>query len=227
MAQQTSALWKSLWRMKNTIREYGFDIAGTWYGPEDEVTHTADNGLYEEFSIGNASTASLTVSLFADDIPRAAVVKRYIRLRNGGQVSEWLPKGVYFTNRRAEDDGYWTIEAYDAMRKAEVVWAPDQNNLSFPLSMPAAVSEFARIMGVDIDPRTQLNPAYTIDYPANDYTIRDELRYIAAAHAGNWIITDEGKLLLVSLLSIPPETFYLVDEYGDPITFGGDRILVG
>ena len=233
MAQTTSALWKTLWRTRGTTREYQFDIAGKIYGPDVEVTHSVDSGLYEQFGIGNAATAKLTLSLFAETIPRAAVIKRYIRLRNGEQVSEWLPKGVFFTNRRSEEDGYWTVEAFDAMRKAEQSWEPDQS-LEFPLSMPAAVQEFARIMVVEIAPRTKLNPAYTIDYPASDpesdtgdyYSIRQELQWIAAAHAGNWIVTDEGKLLLVPLLSIPPETNYLVTEYGDAIMLGGVKLLV-
>lgn len=225
MAQTTSALWKALVREKGTEREYGFDINGVWYGPESEVEHSVSAGLYEDFGIGNATTATLSLSLYAADIPRAATIKRFIRLKNGGRVTEWLPKGVFFTNRRADDGGYWTVEAFDAMRKADVVWTPDQS-LSFPMTMPEAVKEFARIMGVELDPRTALDSAYTIDYPANDYTIRDELRYIAAAHGGNWIMTDAGKLLLAPLLSFPEETNYLVDKYGDVITFGGVRILV-
>lgn len=233
MAQTTSALWKTLWRTPGTTREYKFDIGGDIYGPDVEVSHSVDSGLYEQFGIGGAATAKLTISLFASSIPRAASIKRYIRLRNGEQISEWIPKGVFFVNRRSEEDGYWTVEAFDAMRKAERPWEPDQS-LSFPLSMPAAVREFARLMGVEIDPRTQLNPAYTIDYPASDpdsetgdyYSIRQELQWIAAAHAGNWIITDEGKLLLVPLLSIPEETSYLVTEHGRAIVIGGKRILV-
>lgn len=225
MAQETSELWKALWRTKNTTKEYGFDVDGVWYGPEAEVEHSVDAGLYEDFGIGNATIAQLSISLYADDIPRGATIKRYIRLRNGDQASEWRPKGVFFANRRTEDDGYWTIDAYDAMRKAENVWEPDQS-LEFPMTMPDAVAEFARIMGVEIDPRTSLNADYTVDYPANDCTIRTELCYIAAAHAGNWIMTDAGKLLLVPLLSIPSETNYLVDEHGDAITFGGASILV-
>lgn len=225
MAQQTSELWKTLWSMPNTEREYKFEINGVVYGTEQEVDHTCTIGLFEDFGIGNAYTATLSLSLFADDIPKSATIKRYIRLKNGYQVSEWLPKGTFFTNTRAEDDGYWTVEAYDSMRKAEVIWTPDQS-LEFPMSMPDAVDEFARIIEVELDPRTVLNPSYTIDYPANDYTIRDELCFIAAAHAGNWIITDENKLYLVPLLSAPAETNYLVNEVGDSITFGGDCILV-
>lgn len=226
MAQTTSDLWKTLWRAKNTRKEYGFDISGTWYGPEAEVEHSVTSGLYEAFGIGNAATAQLSISLYADDIPRGATIKRYVRLRNGEQVSEWLPKGVFFTNRRTEDDGYWTVEAYDAMRKAETVWTPDQA-LEFPLSMPDAVAVFCGLMDVELDSRTALNAAYTIDYPANEYTIRQELCYIAAAHGGNWVITDAGRLLLLPLLSMPEETNRLVDERGDAITFGGVRILVG
>ena len=225
MAQETSSLWKALLRTKGTKKEYQFDINGTVYGPEREVEHSVDAGLYEKFGIGNAATAKLTLKLYADSIPRAATIKRYVRLKNGSQATEWLPKGVFFTNRRSEEDGQWTVEAFDAMRKAERVWTPDQS-LTFPMTVPNAVAEIARIMQVQVDPRTQLDPAYTIDYPANDYTLRDELRFIAAAHAGNWVVTGEGKLLLVPLLSAPPETFYLVTEYGEPITFGGVRILV-
>lgn len=225
MAQETSSLWKALLRTKGTKKEYQFDINGTVYGPEREVEHSVDAELYEEFGIGNAATAKLTLKLYADSVPRAATIRRYVRLKNGSQATEWLPKGVFFTNRRSEEDGQWTVEAFDAMRKAERVWTPDQS-LTFPMTAPNAVAEIARIMQVQVDPRTQLDPAYTIDYPANDYTLRDELRFIAAAHAGNWVVTGEGKLLLVPLLSAPPETFYLVTEYGEPITFGGVRILV-
>lgn len=233
MSQQTSELWKSLWRTKGTTREYAFDIDGVWYGPEQEVSHTVSGGLYEQFGIGNAMCATLSITLFADTFPRAAKIQRFIRLRNGDQVSEWLPKGVFFTNRRSEEDGCWTVEAFDAMRRAEVSWEPDQS-LVFPMPMTEAVDLFAGIMGVEIDPRTTINPAYTIDYPASDpdsetgdyYSIRQELQWIAAAHAGNWIMTGEGKLLLVPLVSIPEETNYLVTEHGDAITLGGVRIRV-
>lgn len=225
MAQATSALWDELWRKSGTEREYGFDINGVWYGPDQEISHSVSSELYPEFGIGNATAASLKMSLFSSGIPRGATIKRFIRLKNGTQVSEWLPKGVFFINRRAKDGDRWSVEAFDAMRKAEAVWEPDQS-IPFPLTMPNAVKEFARIMGISIDSRTYLDASYTIDYPANNYTIRDELRFIAVAHAGNWVITDTGELLLVPLISVPKETNYLVTEKGDAITFGGVRILV-
>lgn len=227
MAQTTSALWKELLALPGTAREYKFEIDGVEYGDEDEVSHSVETQLYEEFGIGNATTAQLKLTLFAQNIPRAATVKRFIRLVNGGRVSEWLPKGVYFTNRRCEEDGLWTIEAFDAMRKAEKVWTPDPLQ-TYPLAAENAVTEFARLIGVDVDERTwaALNTSYGVEAPTNDYTIRQELQFIAGASGGNFIISDEGKLLLVGLLSFPDETHYLVEEHGAAITFGGVRILV-
>mgnify|MGYP006973115509 CR=1 FL=1 len=226
MAQETSELWKTLWRMENTSREYAFDISGTWYGPESEVSHSVENSLYAEFSIGNATTAKLSLSLYAENIPFGAVIKRYVRLVNGNQTSEWIPKGIFFTSRRSMEDGLWNIEAFDSMRKAETVWKPD-SGLVFPMTMEDTVELLAGLMGVEIDPRTSLDPSYTIESPGDTCTFRQILQWIGAAHGGNWIISDEGKLLLVPLISMPEETNYLIEERGDAITFGGDRILVG
>lgn len=226
MAQETNELWKTLWRMENTSKEYAFDISGTWYGPESEVSHSVENNLYDEFSIGNATTAKLSLSLYAENIPFGAVIKRYVRLVNDNQVSQWLPKGVFFTSRRSMEDGLWNIEAFDAMRKAETVWEPD-SSLSFPMTMEDVVELLAGFMDVEIDPRTFLNPAYTMEHPGESCTFRQIFQWIGAAHGGNWIISDEGKLLLVPLLSAPEESYFLIDERGDAITFGGDRILVG
>jgi hypothetical protein len=50
---------------------------------------------------------------------------------------------------------------------------------------------------------------------------------VAVCEGGNWVITDEGKLLLLRLGDIPEETSYLVTEYGGAITLGGVKILVG
>lgn len=225
MSQTTSELWKKLWETKNTHREYKFEINGVEYGEGVEVSQSVTREQYSELGFGNATTAKLTLSIFADNIPRGATIKRFVRLVNGSQVSEWLASGVFFINRRSEEDGLWNIEAYDVMRKAEQEWIP-RDDLVFPLSMPDAVEEFAQIMGCEIDPRTVLNPAYTIDYPASGTTIRQEFQYIGAAHGGNWIVTGEGKLLLIPLGSAPPETHYLVTKKGRAITLGGVRILV-
>ena len=60
-----------------------------------------------------------------------------------------------------------------------------------------------------------------------NYTCRELLQAIAGWYGGNWCMTPVGKLRLVLLNSLPKETNYLVDNGGNAITFGGDRILVG
>ena len=49
---------------------------------------------------------------------------------------------------------------------------------------------------------------------------------IAAAYAGNFIISPTGDLRLVSMFDMPPETRHLITEDGYKITFGGLYILV-
>lgn len=225
MAQQTSVLWKTLLRDRTVRQEYAFDINGVWYGPEAEVRHNVDSGLYESFGIGNAMSATLTMELYAAEIPKGAVIRRYVRLTNGRQYSEWLPKGVFFTNRRTNQDGYWTIEAYDAMLKADITWTP-RKGFTFPCTMEEAARDIAASMDVELDERS-VYLLYTMRaYPEGEYMRRDALRDIAAAHGGNFIMSDAGKLRLVPLISFPAETNHLVSEYGDAITFGGVRILV-
>ena len=63
-------------------------------------------------------------------------------------------------------------------------------------------------------------------YSEGEYMRRDALRDIAAAHGGNWYMSDAGKLRLVPLISFPAETNLLVTEYGSALVFGGVRILV-
>lgn len=226
MSQQTSGLWKELLRDRTTRREYAFDINGVWYGSEAEIRHSVDTSLYESFSIGNAMSATLTLELYANEIPKGAVIKRYIRLTDGARFSEWLPKGVFYTNRRTLEDGVWSIEAYDAMLKADITWTP-RKGFTFPCTMQAAAQDIALSMDVELDERNVYLPYTMQAYPEGEYMRRDALRDIAAAHGGNWYISDAGKLRLVPLLSFPAETDYLVTEHGDAITFGGVRILVG
>lgn len=225
MAQTTSELWRKLYEAKNTEREYAHEINGVWYGDGAEVASSVKNELFETFGIGRATSAQLSLEILADDIPKGAEIKRCVRLVNGAEVSEWLPKGTFYAASRDEDDGYWTIEAFDAMTKANAKYLPDEINDTWPKPMPDVVAEIAANIGVEIDSRTVINPAYMLQMPIG-YTQREILAHIAAAHGGNFIISDAGALLLVPLLSAPAETSYLINEHGSAIVVGGVRIVV-
>lgn len=228
--QTTSALYQALILDPTARKQVQIVIAGVTYGEDQIVSLSTTSGLFIEDTMGIGGAVAKEIDLVLrqpGNIPRMAQMIPSYRLVKGTQASEWIQKGIYYIDTRSVDEvtGVMTIHGYDDMLKAEQVWEPAQS-LEFPMTMVQAVNVIAQLMGVTLDPRTVLNQSYTIDYPANNYTLRDVLRYIAVANAGNWIITDEGKLRLVSFGEIPVETNYLVEEGGDAITFGGDRILV-
>ena len=179
--------------------------------------------LFDQLSIGNACEATLKIVFRKKTvIPTTAKMIPYALVNN-----QWEQLGVFYLDERSiKPTGIMTVVAYDSMLKADKVWVPDQS-LEFPMPMDDAVDIIAELMGITVDPRTNVSHAYNIDYPANDYTLRDVLKFIAVANGGNWTITRNDQLLLVPLVgSMPPETHYLIEENGFAITFGGDRILV-
>lgn len=203
--------------------EYRVFIDTTEYTPADIQSGNIERPLFDEMGIGNACMAMLKIVF-----KRKSTIPRMSKIVPKAFVDgQWEQLGVFYLDERSvKPTGIMTVIAYDSMLKADKVWVPDQS-LEFPMPMDNAVDIIAELMGITVDPRTQVSHTYTIDYPANDYTLRDVLRYIAVANGGNWTITRNDQLLLVPLVgSAPPETHYLIEEEGFAITFGGDRILV-
>lgn len=189
--------------------EYKVEINGDSYDMDELFSASIEQALFEKFSAGNACSAELTLRLLPHGtIARMATIVPYAR---ESSTDTWTQLGVFYLDTRATESGLMEITAYDAMLKSEVIWDPDQT-LVFPMKMTAAVNLFCEMMGVELDSRTALNADYEIDYPANDYTIRDILRYIAAANGGNWCITPEGKLRLVPLFAAQNETTHSVGQ---------------
>lgn len=207
--------------------EYRVFIGGTEYGMKDIESAVIESPLFDKLSAGNACSAQLEISFWPlGTVPRMAEI--IPQARNSAD-EEWVTLGTFYTDERFTSvGGKMSIIAYDSMLKSEVVWTPE-NEQDFPMSMSDAVTKIAELMEIGIDARTVIESGdyYKIDYPANDYTLRDVLRFIASAHMGNWIITANNELLLVPLFSsMPDPTNYLVDESGNAITFGGVRITV-
>lgn len=203
--------------------EYKVVIGTTEYTDADIRSANIERPLFDEVGIGNACEATLKIVFRQKTtIPKMAQMRPYALV--GGS---WEQLGVFYLDERSSTPtGIMTVVAYDSMLKANKVWAPDQS-LEFPMPMDEAADVIAGLMGISVDVRSQVSSAYTIDYPANDYTLRDVLKFIAVANGGNWIITNDDKLLLVPLVgSMPEETNLLVTEGGDAVSFGGDRILV-
>ena len=188
--------------------------------------------------VGGATSGTIDLEIHEppDDIPRMARLTPYVRLVYTGNNSsipahsEWIRKGVFFIDTREatkNNDGLRiiTISGLDAMMKAEGNYP--SSNLAWPATDLNVVREIASFINVEIDPRTislMQGQGYQVQAPFA-YTMRETLGFIAGMYAGNFIINDLGMLQLISLYELPPESFYLVTEDDEPITFGGDRIL--
>lgn len=243
----TSALYNQIIASENHRFQARATINGVAYSESNIVSLSTAYRVFseEQPSVGGCLAAELELVMLAPSasIPRMAQVRPYVRATNGTQTSEWLPQGVFYIDTREtthNDNGLdvLTLHCYDAMLKAEADFTG--TTISFPAKDYRVVQVIAYMMGLQnssaasnhngIDARTKAlmnngSGIYNISLPVG-YSMREVLANIAAMYAGNWIITYEGKLRLVTLTELPEETNYLVDEHYDAITFGGDRILV-
>lgn len=214
--------------------ETKLNINGVDYGEDKLISLQTTPTLFTDVpSVGNCASAEIYVEMLMPSalIPTMAEMKPYVRLVGATLVSDWIPQGVFYIDTRERTDyeitaPILTIHGYDSMLKAEAFYPEDDPSL-YPMVDTDVVDTIADAMGIDVDTRTYaiMVNAYEINLPAT-YTMREVLSNIAAMYAANWCITFEGKLRLVGLTDIGVETNFLIDQQGDAITFGGDRIIV-
>ena len=220
--QTTSALYKSILSDPAHLKEHRAFIGGVEYAHEDILTAvetaatwleqkpTVTGGLFHgrKVSVGGCVSRQAAIMVLPKGtIPRMAEIRLETRLvlRDllTGEItsaSEWIPKGTFFTDTREADSasGALRLFGYDAMLKAETQYVPENTKSSgWPRKMPAVVTDICYRMGVELDERSVIHD-WDMQYPG-DFTARECLGYIAACHAGNFTITDAGKLLLVPL----------------------------
>lgn len=236
--QNTSDLYRQILAADNHWYETKCKINNVDYGESSLFSVSTQSSMFSgNPEVGGAISAEIDVSLLAPsvDIPVMAKVEPFVRIcadLTAGTTSrsEWIPHGVFYIDTR-ETSGNGSslhvlkIHGYDAMLFAEQYF-PDTDE-ELPTLDTDVVDAIAEAMGVEVDARTYtlMTNGYTIPSVVG-YTMRDTLGYIAAMYVGSFIMTEEGKLRLVSILELPEETNYLIDNAGDAITFGGDRILV-
>lgn len=208
--------------------EFQVEIDSRNYGMDTLSSVRIKQPLFDKFDVGLACCAEMTVQYYIiEGIDPSRGAKLVPRCRPRGSNEPWYQLGVFFIDMRKARSGKMTLTCYDRMMMADTPFIKDEEFVGeWPRPMDQAARDIAARMGTRLDARTVLNSKYTLDYP-NDDPMRKMLEYIAAAHAGNWIMTAADELLLVPLTSsAPPETNYLVEESGLAIVFGEDRILV-
>ena len=173
----------------------------------------------EKPTVGQANAGELDATFIVPSftIPRMAKVK--VTLVYDGTT---YTLGVFYIDTRSTDptSNTLTIHCYDAMLMAEQAVPTTGTDITV---LGAIATQLQTTLDASVT--AAITNAYTIPATMAQDSSRDVLQAIGAAYGGSFFITRDG-LLGFAGFSVGAETFYLCDEFGNAITFGGDRILV-
>lgn len=186
--------------------EYKFVIDGVEYTKSNiQGTPIITKPYMDKLCIGRCCSGTLSLQIRPIDsttIPKAASVVAYCRLRSqdGATVTDWVEQGLYYVSSRKTNGEILSLMCRDSMMKAGAVYLDYTAFTEWPVTMTAVVNEIASIMGISVDSRTVIstNADYVVSYP-NDLLMSEILSMIAAAHGGNFIITEKNELRLLPL----------------------------
>lgn len=164
-----------------------------------------------------------------ESIPDGASVRIIARLTDLDvtEHTETLQFGEFMVDTCNKEENIYSLSCYDAMLKTSQAMVDDSDSENdWPKSMAVVVQEIAYRIGVPLDPRTRINRGlnYMVPFPKG-YTMQQVLGWIGACNGGNWTITDDGMLRLVTLTAPPTETYRIVDEYYNDIITGDGYAL--
>ena len=243
--QTAPSNYNSIYEEGNYETQYKVNIDGVDYDQSYIWSMKTSRKLFADNkpTIGGAMDGQIDLTIMNPGVTfsRMARIRPYIRLYSKTRriYSGWLQKGEFFIDTRESDDAddikTITIQGFDAMRKANQVYP--SSTLTWNASGPTAYNVVREIAGfmfnttyyggssyIEQETITKLNATpYVIGFPAQ-YTMAEVLGSIAAMYGGNFCISSTGKLMLVSLTDLPEETYLLMNEKGNYITFGGVRI---
>ena len=236
--QEVSARYQELLTGSHT-KESRLLVDGTAYGESTIIKGSLKTAIAlfagDTPTVGGAVAGEISVQLLgvaSSSVARMAELKPQVRLvGDSGEPSEWVAQGVYNVDKRSynKQTGVLTLHGYDKMLATEQ-WYTGSVDTGGVTDI-TIVNRVCTQVGITLDSETDSffsvsGKKYKVTNPRN-YTCRELLQAIAGWYGGNWCMTPVGKLRLVLLNSLPKETNYLVDNGGNAITFGGDRILVG
>lgn len=182
---------------ENSI-EYSVSVDSLTFTNADIVSMKITGGLYTGYTQSYGGTFSRRLRLQVrtanpSSIPLRATVIPSLRTATPTDGA-WNSLGTFFIDHREYDvgSGVLTIDAYDAMIKAEALYTFGTQTVT----EASLVSALASAIGVTADSRNALSN-YTLDALDDGYTCREILKYLAVIEGGNWIITADNKLRLI------------------------------
>lgn len=205
--QTRPANWETLLYDLNHKTEYRYIINGVEYtGEYVQGVPVIEKPMMLQPVIGRCCTGtfSITVRKIPNvSIPKAAPVSVYCRLVSDDAtiVTDWIPQGKFWITKRSGYGELITLTCRDNMILAGRTYTDKTAIVEWPAKMSDVFTEIVTLMNVDADPRTVIrtDAVYMVDYPNDDVLMSEILSMIAAAHGGNFIMTESGKIRLVPI----------------------------
>jgi hypothetical protein len=193
------------------------DIAGTEYGMDSLIDFSIENNLTsaDDFEIGTAIPSKLVLRLkTTDEIPPNARIVPYIALNLpeeyegnagvawqdnedtwatadylwNGAITEWLPLGEFFVDKRERINDVWEFVCYDRLVFADVAYV---SQLSYPATMQAVWDEICTHLGFTYDSSVVIG-SYTLPVAPTGYSCRQVMAYIAGANGASVYVGKDG-----------------------------------
>lgn len=184
------------------------------YGMDKLKSITIEQAMFQGDGpqIGGVYSSQCTVKLRerSTNWPRAASFEVMLQLvsADGETVSQWFSMGTYYTDERHDDKrGNLQLIAFDGMLLMEQPWTDKVQNMptDWPITAQSACNLLAEALGIQYDSRTVLDNTVPFIGLDTTSTARDTLAAVAAGMGGNWHMTPEGKLRLISLVAPPDD----------------------
>ena len=102
--QQTSKQYQTILENEQHSTELRAVIGGEVYDQDRLVSCSVTGGLFSDgkLSVGGCVSREINLSIWdAGTIPRMAEIRLYVRLVFSEQVSEWIPKGLFYIDTRS------------------------------------------------------------------------------------------------------------------------------
>lgn len=172
------------------------DGTRTTYGMDCIQSLSTNFSLFgNEYSIGNINVGFFRATLYGVSptaIPMLSRVEVWIRMTDGTNYTNWLPKGVFYTMRPFYDPevDWLQIEGYDLLYKGEAIPYEIGTTIDWWTSetLRSVAERMSTFLDIPLEDSTQVG---TDVYPAPPfgYSIREILGDIATVSGGNWMLT--------------------------------------
>lgn len=226
--------WDTLWELPDTECIYRLKTGEKEYTSDLNIEYGSMKLYRTLFSrdklIGNTPCFSLECCIQAnnDDIPRGAIFRAEVALRNGEVTTDYIPMGEYkIYERSLESDGWIYLSLRDRMQIANQAYFTEPVvEDEWPKSMAQVMEETLPRVGITLDPRVSIpSEGDWVVTPPVGKSIRAVWGYIAAALGGNFYITPENKLML-SYIKADPDTNIVISCSNDSYQSLGDIMSI-